>query len=76
MFCCIGQGNGVVTPTTLDGPEIVPDEQRFQSHFHVQLNQVPSPQQAQPQEQKAQFHRPFSDGDFEFVGLNMLKISC
>jgi serine/threonine kinase 3 len=45
----------------------VHDEQRYQSHFHVQLNQVAPPQQAQPQEQKAQFHRPFSDGDFEFL---------
>jgi serine/threonine kinase 3 len=61
------EGNGIVTPTTLDGPEIVHDEQRYQSHFHVQLNQVAPPQQAQPQEQKAQFHRPFSDGDFEFL---------
>jgi serine/threonine kinase 3 len=61
------EGNGIVTPTTLDGPEIVHDEQRYQSHFHVQLNQVAPPQQAQPQEQKAQFHRPFSDGNFEFL---------
>jgi hypothetical protein len=55
----------------------VHDEQRYQSHFHVQLNQVAPPQQAQPQEQKAQFHRPFSDGDFEFVSdfRKLLKIN-
>lgn len=61
----------MVTPTTLDGPEIAQDEQRFQSHFHVQVNQVASPQAAQPPEQKPQphFHRPFSDGDFDFVSF-------
>lgn len=58
-------------PTTLDGPEMSAEEQqRFQSHFHLQLNQAsPAPQQPPPphQDHKPQFHGPFSDGDFEFV---------
>ncbi|KAJ8928521.1 hypothetical protein NQ314_018897 [Rhamnusium bicolor] len=64
----IKQGNGVASPPTLDGSEMTAEEQqRYQSHFQLQLNHVPSSQQAQPQEQKPQFHRPFSDGDFEFL---------
>ncbi|KAJ8955328.1 hypothetical protein NQ318_003421 [Aromia moschata] len=63
----IKQGNGMTSPQTLDGPDVTTEEQqRFQSHFQLQLNQAP-PQQAQPQEQKPQYHKPFSDGDFEFL---------
>lgn len=73
------KGNGVVTPTTLDAPEILGDDpQRFQSHFHLQLNQMQAPQpfhqqphqqqqQQQQQDSRPNLQRPFSDGDFEFV---------
>ncbi|XP_018565640.1 serine/threonine-protein kinase 3-like [Anoplophora glabripennis] len=61
------QGNGVTSPTTIDGTEMTVEEQRYQSRCQLQMNQAQSPQQAQPQEQKPQFHRPFSDGDFEFL---------
>lgn len=58
----------MVTPTTLDAPEILGDDpQRFQSHFHLQLNQVQAPQPFQQQENRPNLQRPFSDGDFEFV---------
>lgn len=47
------------------------EEQRYQSRCQLQVNQAQSPQQAQPQEQKPLFHKPFSDGDFEFVSSNI-----
>ncbi|KAL3289904.1 hypothetical protein HHI36_023289 [Cryptolaemus montrouzieri] len=65
------KGNGVTSPTTLDGPEMsVEEQQRFQSHFHLQLNQAnPAPHHHPPPQHdyKPQFHGPFSDGDFEFL---------
>ncbi|XP_044764767.1 serine/threonine-protein kinase 3 isoform X2 [Coccinella septempunctata] len=63
------KGNGVVGPTTLDGPEMSAEEQqRFQSHFHLQLNQAnPAPPHQPHQDYKPQFHGPFADGDFEFL---------
>lgn len=58
-----------MSPTTLDGPDLnIEEQQRYQSHVHLQLNQVPpQPLVQQPQENKSNFQRPFSDGDFEFV---------
>ncbi|KAJ8985851.1 hypothetical protein NQ317_006223, partial [Molorchus minor] len=66
------QGNGVLSPQTIEGPEMtVEEQQRFQSHYQLQLNQAqsPVPIQPQPQEHKPQYHRPFSDGEFEFVRI-------
>ncbi|CAH1989239.1 unnamed protein product [Acanthoscelides obtectus] len=75
----IKQANGVATPTspTNDVSEVdnkLKEEQKYQSNFQVQLNQQspqtpPSPQKMLPQEQKhsPQYHKPFSDGDFEFL---------
>lgn len=58
----------MASPATLDGPELLgDDQQRFQSHFHLQLNQVQTPQPFQQQESRPNLQRPFSDGDFEFV---------
>lgn len=84
------QGNGIASPATLDGPGITADEQqRFQTHFHLQLNQLPQQQQSplpllpHQQQQAAhqsleqhnpQFHRPFSDGDFEFVCIIIILL--
>lgn len=57
-----------MSPATLDNPEMTGDEhQRFQSHFHLQLNQVQAPQLVPPPENKPDLQRPFSEGDFEFV---------
>ncbi|XP_022901305.1 serine/threonine-protein kinase 3 [Onthophagus taurus] len=63
----IKQGNGVTTPQTLDstGDVNADEQQRFQSHFHLQI--VPSPQAVQQPEVRPNFQRPFSDGDFEFL---------
>ncbi|KAK9723153.1 Protein kinase domain [Popillia japonica] len=64
----VKQGNGIGAPTTLDGPDINADEQqRFQSHYHMQVNQVPSPQAVQLPENKPSFQIPFTDGDFEYL---------
>lgn len=59
----------MASPATLDAPEMLgDDQQRFQSHFHLQLNQVQqAPQPFQQQESRPNLQRPFSDGDFEFV---------
>lgn len=71
------KGNGVAAPTTLDGPDLnVGEQQRFQSHFHLELNQVqPMPQPAEPQQKNPVFQRPFTDGDFEFVSQNITRYS-
>lgn len=42
----VKQGNGLASPTTLDAPnnnvaDTNEEEQRFQSHYHLQMNQVP-----------------------------------
>lgn len=64
----VKQRNGVSSPTTLDGPELnVEEQQRFQSHFHLQVNPVQQLQAMQPIENKPNFQRPFTDGDFEFL---------
>ncbi|XP_018322721.1 serine/threonine-protein kinase 3 [Agrilus planipennis] len=63
----IKQGNGLATPTTLDGPDIHPEDQhRFQSHFHLQMNPIQAPPIEQP-DVKPNIQRPFPDGDFEFL---------
>ncbi|KAF2883900.1 hypothetical protein ILUMI_22285 [Ignelater luminosus] len=64
----VKQGNGLVSPATLDGPEMnVEEQQRFQSHFHLQVNPVQPLPPVQPPESKPNFQRPFTDGDFEFL---------
>lgn len=62
------QGNGIMSPTTLDAPDInIEEQQRFQSRVHLEINQMQPQHAIQPQENKPNFERPFSDGDFEFV---------
>lgn len=47
----------------------VEEQQRFQSHFHLQVNPVQPLLPVQPPESKPNFQRPFTDGDFEFVRI-------
>lgn len=74
------KGNGVTSgaPTTLDVPDQpqAPQEeqQRFQSHIHLQVNQMPNqtpvPGQVlhpHPMENRVHSQRQFSDGDFEYL---------
>lgn len=72
LFLYFQSGNGISNPVTLENKIQEPnaEEQSYQSNFQVQLNQAPLQSlQAQPVEQKPQYHRPFSDGDFEFVSI-------
>nr|CAH7763079.1 unnamed protein product [Callosobruchus chinensis] len=81
----IKQGNGVPSPSSpiidISDVDNKIKEQKYQSNFHVQLNQnspqtPPSPQKVLSQEQKhsPQYHKPFSDGDFEFQKMNSLDL--
>lgn len=64
-----------MSPTTLDAPDInIEEQQRFQSRVHLELNQVPPQHPLPPPENKPNFQRPFSDGDFEFV--SNMAVSC
>lgn len=63
----VKHGNGVASPATLDAPELnIEEQQRFQSHFHLQMSPV-QPLQMLQQENRPNFQRPFTDGDFEFL---------
>lgn len=67
------KGNGVTAPTTLDGPDLnVAEQQRFQSHFHLELNQVQPIPQPETHQKNSIFQRSLTDGDFEFVSWRML----
>ncbi|XP_017779525.1 PREDICTED: serine/threonine-protein kinase 3 isoform X2 [Nicrophorus vespilloides] len=49
--------------TRLENTDDNNEDHRFQSHYHLQLNQAPPPQHV-PAE--TNFQRPLSDGDFEY----------
>lgn len=43
------------------------EDQRFQSHLQMQLNQGPLPIQEQPLNNVAKFQNAFTERDFDFV---------
>lgn len=66
IFHHLQGNNGVVNPKTLQET----DEQKFQSHIHIQINKSSSPP-LQQQDQKHQSNTTVSDGDFEFVSCKV-----